>query len=233
MFDFIAKIYSVISKFSSDFKNVLILVLFFLVSIFAYNGIGERIIDDIVKTTFETKIESDNYSMRMAPLINQQLYKILTNDSDACNVILLSYHNTQHSLQGFSYLYITGLAEEGRWDITEPYLDYWHEQSSINFGSELDRIHKAGYLRVDSIEQIKYEYPKIYFKIRNWNVKSLAFYPIEGATLPVGLIIVTYKEKKDYTLGYYNKVIAPATQSLSSLMDYMQYKEKLSKLDEN
>lgn len=232
MLDFISKIYSIISRFSSDFKNVLILVLFFLVSIFAYNGIGEKIIQDIAKTTFETKIESDNYSLRMAPLINQQLYKILANDPEASNVLLLSYHNTQHSLQGFSYLYITGLAEEARWDITEPYLDYWHEQSSINFGSELDRIHRAGYLRVDSIEQIKYEYPKIYFKIRNWNIKSLAFYPIEGAALPVGLIIVTYKNQKDYSLGYYNKVIAPTTQSLSSLLDYIQYKEKLSNLDD-
>lgn len=225
--DFFSKLYSIVSGLSSDTKNIIIIGMFFIISVLAYEDIGDRIVKDTVKTTIEMKEDAEKYSQEMTPVINEHIYHILMSDPDASNVILLSYHNSQTSIHGFSYLYITGLTEEGRWDITKPYIDNWNELSAINYGNELNKIHLRKYLRVDSLEGIKSEYPKLYFKLKECDAKSAAFYPIQKRSNPSGMIVILYKNTKKYELGYYMKTIEPCMSELHNVLDYMKKKEQL------
>ena len=116
--ELLRKVWSFLSKLSPDLKNLIIIVLFFIVSIMSFNGLGKRIVDDVAKSTIELRSEAENYSKKMTPVINENVYHILMSDPDACNVLLLSYHNSQSSMQGFSYLWITGITEEGLATVT-------------------------------------------------------------------------------------------------------------------
>ena len=225
LLDILSKVYSFISNLGSNTKNLIIIIMFFIISIMAYKDMGDTILDCSAKYNIELKEKAENYSKKMTPIIREHVYHILMNDPNASNVILLSYHNTQTSSQGFSYRYITGLMEEARWDITEPYIDNWRELSAINYGNELDKIHKVGYLRVDSLEGIKDEYPKIYFKLKECNSASAAFYPIHSRSNQVGMIVVLYKESKEYDLGYYLRTIAPCIGELYGILNYLDKQE--------
>lgn len=225
--DFFSKLYSFISRLHSDTKNLIIIVLFFALSVLAYEDLGDRIVNNTVKTTIELKANAEKYSKEMTPVINSHIYNILMSDPDASNVLLLSYHNSQTSIQGFSYLYITGITEEGRWDITRPYLNNWHELSAINYGSELDEIHRLKFLRVDSLNQIKTDYPKLYFKLKECEATSAAFYPIQNKYKASGMIVVLYKKPKVYELGYYMRTIEPCMSELHDILDYMKKQENM------
>lgn len=220
--DFFTKLYSFISQLSANTKNLIIVVMLIIISIMAYEDLGDRIVDNTVRTTLELKTKAENYAKEMTPIINGYVYDILMSDPDACNVILLSYHNSQTSFQGFSYLYITGLTEEGRWDMTRPLIDDWHELSAVNYGNELNRIHKLNYLRVDDIKDMKSDYPKLYFKLEACGAVSAAFYPIQNRTSIAGMLVVLYKQPKKYELGYYMKTIEPYVTDLYNKLDYMK-----------
>lgn len=223
--EFFQNAYSFVSSLGTNTKNLIIIVMFFIISIMAYKMMGDRILDYSAKYNIELKEKAENYSKKMTPIIREHIYHILLNDPDAVNVILLSYHNTQTSSQGFSYRYITGLMEEARWDITHPYIDSWRELSAINYGAELDQIHKIGYLRVDSLEEIKANYPKLYFKLKECNAKSAAFYPIHSRNNQVGMILILYNDYKNYDLGYYMKTLGPCIGELYGILNYLDKQE--------
>lgn len=219
--EILSKVYSFISGLGSNTKNLIIIIMFFIISILSYKDMGDRILDGSAKYNIELKEKAENYSKQMTPTIREHIYHILLNDPDASNVILLSYHNTQTSSQGFSYRYITGLLEEARWDKTEPYIDNWRELSAINYGNELDKIHKIGYLRIDSLEGIRTDYPKLYFKLKECNVKSAGFYPIHSRNNQVGMILILYKNYKQYDLGYYMRTLSPCIGELYGILNYL------------
>lgn len=219
--EILSKVYSFISGLGSNTKNLIIIIMFFIISILSYKDMGDRILDGSAKYNIELKEKAENYSKQMTPTIREHIYHVLLNDPDASNVILLSYHNTQTSSQGFSYRYITGLLEEARWDKTEPCIDNWRELSAINYGNELDKIHKIGYLRVDSLEGIKADYPKLYFKLKECNVKSAGFYPIHSRNNQVGMILILYKNYKQYDLGYYMRTLSPCIGELYGILNYL------------
>lgn len=225
MLKILMKVYSFVSGLSSDAKTCIIVAMFFVISTMLYKDTENKLVDKSAKYSIELKEKAEDYTKKMTPVIREYIYRILLNDPDASNVILLSYHNTQTSSQGFSYRYITGLLEEARWDITQPYFDTWKELSAINYGNELDRIHKIGYLRVDSLENIKKNYPKLYFKLKECDVKSAAFYPIHSRVSQVGMILILYKDYKTYDLGYYIKVLGQDISELYSILNYSHRKE--------
>lgn len=224
--DFLQKLYTFVSKLSSDTKNFVIIIMFFIISILAYEDLGDKIAKQTVQTSVETKLRAEEYSMEMTPKINSIARQIVLSDGDVCNVILMSYHNTQTSSQGFSYRYITGLTEEGTWEHTKSYFSNWRELSAINFGDELAKIHRLKYLRVDSVDAMKTEYPKLYYQVKDSEAQSAAFYPIERRDSPVGMIVILYKGVKQYDLGYYIKTIKPHVEELADILDYMDYLNK-------
>lgn len=80
----------------------------------------------------------------------------------------------------------------------------------IYYQDELSRIHNQGYLRINNIESIKTNFPKLYQQLNASQAVAAGFYPIEGVNNSIGIIIVLYKQPKQYTLGYYNSIISPS-----------------------
>ena len=44
------------------------------------------------------------------------------------------------------------------------------------------------------------------------------------------MIIIIYDKKKEYSLGYYQEVIAPSIQPLAILLDYNSIKDKFEEI---
>lgn len=172
------------------------------------------------------KIEAERYTERVTPIINTQIQYILMSDPEASNVILLSYHNSNHSSQGFSYKYITYLTEKVR-DVEDMYGEEFKELSYVSYGEEFSKIHNSKYLITNDILTLKESFPKLYRKIKLCNASAVAFYPIEGVAEPVGMIVVLYKSKPTYNLEYYMKVFSPRIQRLAILLDYNQFKKQM------
>lgn len=185
------------------------------------------IVERILEREKIEKIEAEKYTETVTPLIKNQLRYILMSDPDASNVILLSYHNNNHSSQGFSYKYITYLTEEPKDD--EPlHEEDFRELSYVSYGEEFQKIHNTKYLRIDSIGSLYQNYPKLYRKIKNSGAKAVAFYPIEGVMQPVGMLIVLYNNSSPkYSLGFYVKTVSPRIQRLAILLDYNHFKKQL------
>ena len=68
--DFLQKLYAFVSGLSPSTKNLVIIVMFFTISIMAYEDIGDKIVNDTVKTTVEMKTQAEKYSKEMTPTIN-------------------------------------------------------------------------------------------------------------------------------------------------------------------
>lgn len=149
-------------------------------------------------------------------------------DPSATNVILLNYHNNNHSSQGFSYKYITYLTEKFR-DTEDMHEEEFKELSYTNYGEEFSKIHNLKYLRVDSIEELNDSFPKLYRKIKSCGAYSVAFYPIEGVQEPVGMIVILYNKIPEYDKEFYIKTISSRIQRLAILLDYNQFKKTIEK----
>ena len=83
------------------------------------------------------------------------------------------------------------------------------------------------YLRIDNIEDIREDYPKLYFKLRECDAKSAAFYPIQSRNNIVGMLVILYKNSKEYDLGYYMETIEPCITELYSILNYTKEKENM------
>ena len=147
-------------------------------------------------------------------------------DKDASNVLLLNYHNTLQSTHGLSYRYLTALTEKRRGYETKATIKIWKELEYINYGDELGRINDNQSIRMDTIENYYRTFPNLVALLEESGAKSAAMYPIAGIDGPIGMIVVIYPVTKEYYLGYYNSVIAPCIQPLSTLLDYNSIRKK-------
>lgn len=163
----------------------------------------------------------------MTPIINEQIQYILMSDQDATNVMLLSYHNSNHSSQGFSYKYITYLSEAAKTIDDDLHEEEFKELSYVGYGEEFVKLHRQRYYKADSIKQLEKSFPKLYRKFRNGNSNAVTFFPIEGVEGPVGMIVVFYNEKTNYKSDYYAVNIAPYIQRLATILDYNNVKSKM------
>ena len=151
---------------------------------------------------------------------------ILKGDKDASNVLLLNYHNTLNSTHGLSYRYLTAITERRRGYDTKARIKLWTNLEYMNYGEEIELINDNQFLRMDSIQSYFRTFPNLCTLLEECNAKSAALYPLMGLKDPKGMIVILYKNKKQYHLGYYNSVIAPYAQRISILLDYNSVKEK-------
>ena len=79
---------------------------------------------------------------------------------------------------------------------------------------------------MDTIENYYRTFPNLAALLEESGAKSAAMYPIAGIDGPIGMIVVIYPVTKEYYLGYYNSVIAPCIQPLSTLLDYNSIRKK-------
>nr|DAN43724.1 MAG TPA: hypothetical protein [Caudoviricetes sp.] len=225
MLDFIKKVFKFIDGINPTIKTIIIMALLFWCTQVCLVNQSRIFITDYVESVEYNNRKSEEYSLRTSPKIKRQIENIKNKDADASNVLLLSFHNTKKSLQGFSYMYLTALTDSPRGIDDESCVDIWTNLPYLQFTDEVEKIRRAGYLRIDSIEAIKDKFPQIYKKLRLSGVHSAAFYPIEGMDTegniaPIGMIVVMYNKQKNYYLGYYNECISPSIQILSTLLNY-------------
>ena len=224
--DLLKKALQFFSGMSNDAKLLLVVM---LMIVFHTNLINMDVVRYLMEKERIEKMEAERYTEKVTPTIKSELRYILMSDLSASNVILLNYHNNNHSSQGFSYKYITYLTEELR-DDERMHEEDFKELSYISYGEELNKIHNIKYLKVDSLGEIKTTYPKLYRKLRNCDAKGAVFLPINGVDQPTGMVVILYKhEVPKYKMGFYARSFSSGTQRLAIILDYNRFKKEMSK----
>lgn len=221
--DYLKKLWNFVSNLTSETKTIIIFVLLILGLNPIYRNYYEETLIESVGKAFhlqrEQTLKEEDYGFKSAPYVAQCIDNIKDKDVSCNNVLLLSYHNTKHSLQSFSYIYLDCIRESVKSQTDDYVGDYWQSLQYINYQEELNKINDISYLQVDDIEKIKYTFPRFYKKLQQSNAKAVGIYPIEGIRNPIGLIVVMYESPKNYSPDYYKRVISPQIQKLSTILD--------------
>lgn len=223
-------IYNWINNLGPNIKTVIIIALTIIIIGVCFKSYTKAILQDYTEQVQKDKRLAEKYTEIITPYVNDYCEKILAQDKDASNVILLNYHNTLTSTNGLSYRFLTSIAEKRQGFDSKSCLKIWKELDYINYGEEIERINRNKYLRMDSIESYKKSLPNLVELLQLCDTHSAAFYPIQGVDCYIGMLVVLYPEKKTYHLGYYQSVITPSIQPLAILLDYNSMKEKFQKL---
>ena len=77
-------------------------------------------------------------------------------------------------------MYLTALTDSPRGIDDESCLDIWTNLPYLQFSDEVEKIRRASYLRIDSLESAKEKFPQLYKKLRLSGACAAALYPIEG-----------------------------------------------------
>ena len=195
------EVYRWIDSWSSGVKTIVIIMLAFLMVELHFSSHTKAILEDYRQAAVTEKVLAEKYTEIITPQVNGHIEHILMEDKDASNVLLLNYHNTLQSTHGLSYRYLTALTEKRR-------------------------INDNQFIRIDTIENYYRTFPNLVALLEESGAKSAAMYPIVGIDGPIGMIVVIYPVTKEYYLGYYNSVIAPCIQPLSTLLDYNSIRKK-------
>lgn len=226
-------IYNWVNNLGPNVKTVIIIILSLVIVEIGFRSHTQLVLEDYSEQVTREKQLAEEYTKIVAPSINEYIEKIIIRDKDASNVILLNYHNTLMSTHGLSYRYLTSLTEKKRGLQTKSCLRVWKELEYINYGEEIEKINESRSLRMDSISEYSNTLPNLTELLQRSNAVSAAFYPLQGVEGPVGMLIVIYPIHKEYYLGYYQSVIAPSLQPLTTWLDYNSVKEKFKKLYES
>lgn len=192
--DWLKKIWDFINGLNSQLKTAIIVVMLLGTGFVYMKYYNQTVIKDYIEVVEDQERAAEEYTLELAPFINECVLEIQKNDEDCQNVLLLNYHNSKKSLQGFRYLYLNCITEKPKGLDSEPVKMYWHELEYIYYEDEISRIHDNGSLLVHNVDSVKKSFPKIYRKLMSCNAQAAAFYPIEGVRTPIGMIIILYKE---------------------------------------
>ena len=196
-------IYGWINNLGPNVKTIIIIVLSVIVVETSFRGHTKLILQDYTEQVQQEKYLAEEYTKIISPSINEYIERILVQDKDASNVILLNYHNSLVSTHGLSYRYLTALTEKKRGLDTKSCLRIWKELEYTNYGDEIEKINENKSLRMDSIQQYSTSLSNLVELLQRSNAKSAAFYRLSGVDGPVGMLVVIYPIKKEYCLGYY------------------------------
>lgn len=225
-------IYGWINNLGPNVKTIIIIVLSILIVETSFKSHTKLILQDYTEQVQQEKYLAEEYTKIISPSINEYIEKILVQDKDASNVILLNYHNTLVSTHGLSYRYLTALTEKKRGLDTKSCLRIWKELEYINYGDEIEKINESKSLRMDSVQQYSSSLPNLVELLQHSNAVSAAFYTLSGVDGPIGMLVVIYPIKKEYNLEYYQSTIAPSLQPLTTWLDYNSVKDKFKRLYE-
>lgn len=227
------EVYKWIDSWSSGIKTMVIIMLAFLMVELHFSSHTKAILEDYRQTAVTEKVLAEKYTEMITPQVNEHMSHILAEDKDASNVLLLNYHNTLQSTHGLSYRYLTALTEKRRGYATKSTIKIWKELEYINYGDELEGINDNQFIRMDTIQNYYRTFPNLVALLEESGAKSAALYPITGLDGAIGMVVVIYPHTKKYYLGYYNSVIAPCIQPLSTLLDYNSVRKKFKMNYEN
>ena len=226
MFNYLKQLWTFIESIPNSVKTIIIIVLLGVILCYGIaNSFETRIRDIIQKNPIEMQ-EEEKYTIEMSEPINQCLKEISDKDKDTYDVILLTYHNTKKTIQGFSYIYIDYLTDY-KIDPSKPQVKkFFKELDWIYYSDELKALQDQSYYRCNSLDSLKATYPKLYYDVfQELNPRALAIYNIQVLDSPLGLLVILYNKPKKYYLGYSNTTIYPYLQQLSSILDYNNIKK--------
>lgn len=221
--DFIVNFFKYINNLPGCVKSCIIT---FLLGIIFINYIEKQNMNILKQYTQNTEIaeqQAEQYTINTASDINRYISDIAEKDKDAYDVILLSYHNTQKSLQGYRYLYLNCLTEKLIGIDSEPLKDYWSNLDYIYYEDELSKIHNLEFLPISNVDDIQVTMPKFYRKLCLSGAKAAAFYTIEGLNNPIGMVVILYKEPHVNNKNV-EKILFDI-QKLALLLDYQNVKK--------
>lgn len=217
MFSKLKCIWQFIDKINPNIKTLLIICLTLLVI--------PRLAITYYSQYFDNRVqEAEDYSMKTGPIIESELRNILNSDQNVSCVLLLNYHNTKTNPEGYSFKYMTCLAEVAR---DESHRNHWVDLDYINYSNEIMRINNRKYLRSYDIEDMKQDFPRFYEKVKSCNIHGVAIYPINGYKRQLGLLVMLYNNKMtERTDTYYQTTISQPLQKIQSILDYNNNKNK-------
>lgn len=217
--DVIKNIWKWLSKLSPENRNIIILLLMGYIFYTQINNSLKDFISDKIEQSIVHDKKAEQYAKDTAIEINRQVQEIADKDPDAFNVLLLSYHNSTQSLQGYRYLYLSCITEAPKTLETPLLKQHWNKMDYIYYSDELQKIHEQSFLPISNITQISHTLPKFYHLILSSGAQALSLFTIEGHEDPVGMIVVLYKQPKKYSVDY-AQLILPNIQKLTILLDY-------------
>lgn len=217
---YIKKFWELLNKISPTNRNFIIIILLGFVF---YNQICVQIKRYIVQELtidIASNKKAEIYTKDTAIEINRQVKLIADHDQDAFNVLLLSYHNSTQSLQGYKYLYLSCITEAPK-ELDTPLLKpQWDKIDYIYYADELVKVHNQSFIHIQNLENIKNSLPKLYRILKGSDAQAASIYAIEGHEAPIGMIVILYKQPKDvYSLNC-QKTILSSIQKLAILLDY-------------
>lgn len=229
MFNYLKQLWTFIESLPNSVKTIIIMILLGGVLYYGLDNSLKKSINYIVQKTPIEMQKEEKYAMEMAEPINQCLKEISDKDKDTYDVILLTYHNTKKTMQGFSYIYIDYLTDYKN-DPSKPKVNkFFKELDWMYYSDELKILQDQSYYRCNNLSELQKKYPKLYYDVfRELNPRALAIYNIQGLDSPLGLLVILYNKPKQYYLGYSNTVIYPYLQQLASILDYNNIKRKVN-----
>lgn len=217
-----------INNIPSTLKTIIIILLMYIIGNYILDSKLQTFKNSYTELVQQNNNDSEVYTIEMSEDINRALSEILHKDGDAQSVILLQYHNSKKTLQGFSYLYLDYLTD-CRTDPSETSAKkIFNDLEYVYYSGELRAIQESASIRVDSMAQFEKKFPRLYYDaFRFLNTSALAIYPLRGVDDYLGMLIVTYDKPKKYYVGYTDKIITPYVEQLTSILDYKNIKNRL------
>ena len=216
---FLKETWEFINKIHPETRSLIIIILFGYVMYSQINQSTQNIIKQRTEQVIEQEKQAEQYTKDTAIEVNRHVRLIAHKDTEAFDVLLLSYHNSKASLQGYKFLYLSCITEAPK-SIDCPLIgSQWSNLDYIYYIDELEKIHNQEIVNISDIESMKLTLPKLYRLVKYSEAKGVSFYVIEGKKSPIGIVVVLYKDN-NVNHADKAKIIMPSIQKLAILLDY-------------
>ena len=215
----IKSLWEFINKINPETRSLIIILLFGYVLYSQINQSTHEQIKEQHELAIKEEKEAEEYAKDKAIEVNRHVRLIAHKDKDAFNVLLLSYHNTKQTLQGFKFLYLSCLTESPKTIDTPLLKNQWTNLDYIYYVDELEKLHNQEIVHISNLEEMKDDLPKLYRLVKFSEAKAVSFYIVEGKRSPIGIIVLLYKDPIACKMEK-AKIIMPSIQKLAILLDY-------------
>ena len=217
--DWLKKCWEFINKINPETRSLIIILLFGYVLYTQINQSTQNQIKEQYEQSIQAEKEAEEYAKDKAIEVNRHVRLIAHKDEDAFDVLLLSYHNTKQTLQGFKFLYLSCLTESPK-SIDTPLLkSQWTNLDYIYYVDELEKLHNQEIVHIQDLKEMEEDLPKLYRLVKSSDAKAVSFYIVEGKKSPIGIIVMLYKDPIACKMEK-AKIIMPSIQKLAILLDY-------------
>lgn len=216
---YIKETWRAINRIHPETRTLIIVLLFGYVLYLQINRSTYNIVSQRSEYTIQQEKEAEQYTKDTAIEVNRHVRLISHKDNDAFDVLLLSYHNSKSSLQGYKFLYLSCIAESPK-SLDVPLIgSQWNNLDYIYYVDELEKIHNQEIVIMSDIDNMKQNLPKLYRLVKQSDAEAASFYVIEGKNNPIGIVVCLYKNNK-FCKADKAKIIMPSIQKLAILLDY-------------